>query len=69
MFKHNPILFFSSKDEKVQNEALAKFYKESINNEQRIKKFKRFARIYYPVFCVAFILGFWILGFNNISSP
>ena len=58
----------TSRDEKNQQQALNDFYakaskKGSKNgNERKIRLCKTFARTIYPMFCIAFIAGFWLTG-------
>ena len=54
-----------SRDEKTQKEALVAYYKEIdriARNQMKIVQCKRFTQVYYPTFCVAFIIIFWVVG-------
>ena len=65
------IFFFSSVDERVQRKALDEYYREigeQAKNKKRIDRCKKFARVYYPGFCVAFVIIFWFLGIKKYSE-
>merc|ERR1712037_756248 len=52
-----------SKDEKKQQKAMNSFYEKAAKkNERKIRFWKTFARRIYPIFCITFIILFWILG-------
>jgi len=52
-----------SKDEKKQQKAMNSFYEKAAKkNEKKIRFWKTFARRIYPIFCIIFIILFWVLG-------
>ena len=58
---------FRAKDEKAQQAAMKIFYQAASKNKnkKRVKQCKYFLRVIYPVFCIVFILLFWIIGLFN----
>ena len=64
------VLIFSHVNEQVQREALKKHYEELKRNSSgtKIASCQRFARVYYPGFCIVFIIAFWVLGLRNASE-
>ena len=78
MFSHNiinqHIKLYSRRAELVnvneqkQKEALKEFYENEImkkNNEDRIKRLKKFSRVINPLFCIGFVIVFWAAGMQH----
>ncbi len=51
-------------NEKIQRDALKEYYSRLKQDARtkKIEKLQRFGRVTYPVLCVFFVCGFWILG-------
>ena len=63
--------FFRHINEQIQREALKQHYKElekMTKNKNHIKRCQKFARVYYPSFCILFVVCFWVLGINHASQ-
>ena len=61
----NHFIFFRSKNEAIQKEALREYYKEMSakhQNEKKIIACKKFTQVYYPTFCLVFVVIFWAWG-------
>ena len=55
-------------DEQKQKEALKEFYENEIlkkNNEDQIKRLKKFSRVINPLFCIGFVIVFWAAGMHH----
>ena len=55
-------------NEQKQKEALKEFYENEImkkNNEDRIKRLKKFSRVINPLFCIGFVIVFWAAGMQH----
>ena len=68
------IKFYFRRDELVnineqkQKEALKEFYENETlkkNNEDRIKRLKKFSRVINPLFCIGFVIVFWAAGMHH----
>ena len=50
-------------DERTQQRAMGEFYDNiKVENLHKIKICKTFVRVIYPVFCVIFVILFWMTG-------
>ena len=61
-------LISRSRNEAIQTEALKEYYKKidaTNKNKKRIIFFKKFSKVYYPFFCVVFVVTFWTFGLKN----
>ena len=38
-------------------------------NEKKIQSCKRFTRVYYPIFCLVFVVVFWAWGIKVYGEP
>ena len=55
-------------NEQKQKEALKEFYENETlkkNNEDRIKRLKKFSRVINPLFCIGFVIVFWAAGMHH----
>ena len=55
-------------NEQKQKEALKEFYENEIlkkNNEDQIKRLKKFSRVINPLFCIGFVMMFWAAGMHH----
>ena len=55
-------------NEQKQKEALKEFYENEIlkkNNEDQIKRLKKFSRVINPLFCIGFVILFWAAGMHH----
>ena len=55
-------------NEQKQKEALKEFYENEIlkkNNEDQIKRLKKFSRVINPLFCIGFVIVFWAAGMHH----
>ena len=67
--EHSLLNYFSrSKSEIIQQEALRDYYREvnkRQHNKTKIKRCKRFTQVYYPIFCIVFVIMFWAFGMKE----
>ena len=55
-------------NEQKQKQALKEFYENEIlkkNNEDQIKRLKKFSRVINPLFCIGFVIVFWAAGMHH----
>ena len=55
-------------NEQKQKEALQEYYgNEELkkNNEDQIKRLKKFSRVINPLFCIGFVIVFWAVGIQH----
>ena len=55
-------------NEQKQKEALKEFYENEIlkkNNEDQIKRQKKFSRVINQLFCIGFVIVFWAAGMHH----
>ena len=64
---NNPFNFSHAKkatNDIIQNEILKNEIMKR-NNEDRIKRLKKFSRVINPLFCIGFVIVFWAAGMHH----
>ena len=65
LFRRNELV---NVNERKQKEALQEFYENETlkqNNQNRIKSLKTFSRVINPLFCIGFVIVFWVVGMQH----